>query len=131
MKTLVDSEKERIKTLEKQEKEVSKLWESIPEFVQNNTGQDENKFQMLQGANPINSKISDMLSNSKNEILILGSEKDYLKLYHSDTLLDIIEKKTNVRLITGCGEKTKYVFEGLKKQAFRMLNDNIDKKLFS
>ena len=130
MKTLVDSEKERIKTLEKQEKEVSKLWESIPEFVQNNIDPSENKFQMLQGANPINSKISDMLSNSENEILILGSEKDYLKLYHSDALSEIIEKKSNVRLLSGCSEKTEYVFEGLKKQTFRTLNDGIDKKLF-
>ena len=130
MKTLVNSEKERIKTLEKQEKEVSKLWESIPEFVQNSIEPSENKFQMLQGTNPINSKISDMLLNSENEILVLGSEKDYFKLYHADFLSVISEQKSKVRLLTGCGEKTEYVFEGIKKQTIRTLNDSIDEKLF-
>ena len=70
MKTLVNSEKQRIKTLEKQETELSKLWESIPEFVQS-TSNEENKFQMLQGTNPINSKILEIIENTKNEICIL------------------------------------------------------------
>ena len=130
MKTLVDSEKERIKTLEKQEKEVSKLWNSIPEFVQNNMDSSENKFQMLQGSNPINSKISDMLSSMENEILVLGSEKDYLKLYHSDFLSELIDQKSNARLLSGCSEKTQYVFDGIKKQTVRKINNEINEKLF-
>lgn len=128
MKTLVDSEKQRIKTLEKQEVELSKIWESIPEFVQNNTD-DENKFQMLQGINPINSKISDMLSNSKKEVLVLGSEKDHLKLYHSDLLSSISEEKVNVRILSGCSKKTQYIFEDIEKQSIRNFNNEINEKL--
>ena len=130
MKTLVNSEKERIKTLEKQEKEVSKLWESIPEFVQNSVEPNENKFQMLQGKNPINSKITDMLTSTKDEILVLGSEKDYLRLYHSDFLTDVIEQKSNVRLLSGCTEKSEYIFEGIKKQLHRTMDNGINEKLF-
>jgi len=128
MKTLVDSEKQRIKTLEKQEVELSKLWETIPEFVQNNTD-DENKFQMLQGINPINSKISDMVSNSKNEILVLGSEKDHLKFYHSDLLTNISEQKSKVRILSGCSEKTQYVFEDVEKKSIRSFSNEINQKL--
>ncbi len=128
MKTLVDSEKQRIKTLEKQEVELSKLWESIPEFVQNNSD-DENKFQMLQGINPINSKISDMVSDSKKEILVLGSEKDQLKFYHSDLLTNISEQKSKVRILSGCSEKTQYVFEDIEKKYIRNFSDEINQKL--
>lgn len=128
MRTLVNSEKERIKTLEKQEIELSKLWKSIPEFVQNSTD-DENKFQMLQGINPINSKILDMVDNTKNEILVLGSEKDYFKFYHSDLLTNITKQNTNVRILSGCSEETKYIFEGIKKQSIKTFNDEINQKL--
>ncbi|MDX1533220.1 MAG: helix-turn-helix domain-containing protein [Nitrosopumilaceae archaeon] len=128
MKTLVDSEKQRIKTLEKQETQLSKLWESIPEFAQK-TSNEENKFQMLQGTNPINSKISEIIENTKDEICVLGSEKDFMKFYHADFLTKLSEEKPGFRILSGCTEKTEYVFEGIKKEQIRKLNDDANDKL--
>lgn len=78
---LVNSEKERVKSLEKMEKGLSELWNNIPTFDVIHDEVEE-KFQMLQGANQIHSKITEMTDNYNDEFLILGSEKDYLKLYH-------------------------------------------------
>ncbi len=76
---LVNSEKERVKSLEQLETGLSKLWENIPTFDSIHDDVEE-KFQMLQGANQIHSKIIEMTDNYKDEFLILGYEKDYLKL---------------------------------------------------
>src|SRR3989442_15656060 len=56
---LVNSEKERVNTLEKQEKSITELWNTIPEFT-TTTEAKENRFQMLQGSNQVNSKIREM-----------------------------------------------------------------------
>jgi len=37
----------------------------------------ENRFQMLEGSNPINAKLNEMVSEIDDEIIVLGSEKDY------------------------------------------------------
>lgn len=84
--TLVNAEKERVKTLEKKEEDLTKLWDNIPDFHQGIEPKNEEKFQMLQGLNQIFSKINEMVSSSKHEVLILGSEKDISRLYHADYL---------------------------------------------
>ena len=38
---------------------------------------EENRFQMLEGSNPINAKLNEMVSETHDEIIVLGSEKDY------------------------------------------------------
>ena len=37
----------------------------------------ENRFQMLEGSNPINAKLNEMVSEIDDGIIVLGSEKDY------------------------------------------------------
>jgi len=128
MKTLLNAERERIKTLEKHEHHVSKLWENIPEFLQN-IEEKENKFQMLQGANSISGKLTDMVSSAKNEILVLGSEKDHMKFYHNDLLTEMVNSKVESKILTSCSEKTNYVFEDMKKDSVRKMEAVLDKNL--
>ena len=45
--TLVDSEKQRIKILERNEKQVTKLWDSIPDFIKDDIKNEENRFQNI------------------------------------------------------------------------------------
>ncbi len=128
MKTLLNAERERIKTLEKQEEHVSKLWENIPEFLQNSE-EKENKFQMLQGSNPINGKLTEMISNTKNEIVVLGSEKDHMRFYHSDFLTEISNGEFKSKILTSSSNKTNYAFEEMKKGYVRKMEDTLDKDL--
>jgi sugar-specific transcriptional regulator TrmB len=125
VRTLVNAEKERIKSLERQEETIIKLWDKIPEFLKEKTEDPENRFQMLQGANPINSKLKEMISEAKEEIAVLGSEKDYLRLYHSDFLDDFSAKKCKSKIITSCSEKTMYIFENINKSQIRCMNSSI------
>ena len=102
---LVNSEKERVKSLEQMEKGLSELWGKIPTFdiIHDDV---EEKFQMLQGSNQIHSKITEMTDSYKDEFLILGSEKDYLKLYRGDFLDPIVKSKQKFRLLRSCSEQT-------------------------
>lgn len=125
---LVNSEKERVKSLEQMEKGLSELWENIPAF---NSIPDyiEEKFQMLQGSNQIQSKITEMTDNYKDEFLILGSEKDYLKLYHGDFLESFVKAKQQFRLLSSCSEKTAYIFDDLERKNIKKLSNDIQNHL--
>lgn len=125
VKTLVNAEKERVRSLEKNEETIIKLWDSIPEFLKEKTEDVENKFQMLEGLNPINAKLKEMISETKNEMIVLGSEKDYLRLYHSDFLDNLKTKKCQSKIITSCTEKTMYIFEDMDKKQIKCMSSNI------
>lgn len=125
VKTLVNAEKERVKLLEKKEERIIKLWDSIPEFLKEKIETSENRFQMLEGANPINAKLNEMVSEAKDNILVLGSEKDYLRLYHSDFLDNFTSKKCQSKIITSCTEKTMYIFENIDKKQIKCMPSNL------
>jgi sugar-specific transcriptional regulator TrmB len=125
---LVNSEKERVKSLEQMEKNLSELWNDIPTFDSINNDVEE-KFQMLQGSNQIHSKITEMTDNYKDEFLILGSEKDYLKLYNGDFLEPFVKTKQKFRLLSSCSEKTTYIFDELERKNIKKLNNDIENHL--
>jgi HTH-type transcriptional regulator, sugar sensing transcriptional regulator len=121
---LVNAEKERVNTLEKQEKNIVELWESIPEF--NTTTEDkEDKFQMLQGINQIHSKIKEMISKTKSEFLVLGSEKDFLKFYHSDFFEPLDKSGVDLKLLASASDQSMYIFDDIDRSKVRKMSDNI------
>ncbi|MEK6930522.1 MAG: helix-turn-helix domain-containing protein, partial [Thermoproteota archaeon] len=125
---LVNSEKERVKSLEHMEKGLSELWDNIPTFDSLHDEVEE-KFQMLQGANQIQSKITEMTDNFKDEFLILGSEKDYIKLYHGEFLESFVKSKQQFRLLSACSEKTAYIFDNLERKNIKKLDKDIQNHL--
>lgn len=125
---LVNSEKERVKSLEQMEQNLSELWDNIPTFDSLHDDVEE-KFQMLQGSNQIQSKITEMTDNFKDEFLILGSEKDYLKLYHGDFLESFVKSKQKFRLLSACSEKTQYIFDDLERKNIKKLNNDVENHL--
>ncbi|MEX0863031.1 TrmB family transcriptional regulator [Nitrosopumilus sp.] len=127
---LVNSEKERVKTLEQMEEGLSKLWQDIPAFDSIHDEVDE-KFQMLQGSNQIHSKITEMTDSYNDEFLILGSEKDYLKLYHGDFLESFVKSKQQFRLLSACSEKTAYIFDDLERKNIKKLSADIENHLYA
>lgn len=129
VKTLVNAEKERVKSLEQKEERIIKLWDSIPEFLKEKIEDSGNRFQMLEGANPINAKLNEMVSDAKSEILVLGSEKDYLRLYHSEFLDNFTNSKSKSKIITSCTDKTMYIFENIDKKHIKCMPPNIEDKL--
>jgi len=94
---LINAEKERVKNLESQEKNLVELWGTIPNFKVNQDDIKDGKFQMLQGVNQMTGKINDMISSTKKSIQILASEKDFMKFYHAGFLEKI--KDSNICLL--------------------------------
>ena len=115
LKSMIDTEKERVKKLEKQEQELTKIWDSIPTFHNEPTATKEDKFQMLQGENQIYGKINDMIINSKNDFQIIGSEKDFLKFYHANFLEPLDKSEIDLKILTNSSDRTLYVFDEIDR----------------
>ena len=126
--SLVNAEKERVNTLEKQEGSIVELWNTIPEFSTIHEEKEE-KFQMLQGSNQIHSKIKDMIKNTKNEFVVLGSEKDFIKFYHSNFFESLDNSKTDLKLLTSSSEESIYIFDDLDRNKIKKMPDNIREDL--
>ena len=125
---LVNAEKERVNALEEHEKDIVSLWENIPQF--NAIEQiKENKFQIVQGSNQINSKIKDMINNTNKECLILGSENDFLKFYHSDFFTSLDKLDIDLKLLSSTSDKTSYIFDDIDRTKVRKMSDNIQENL--
>ena len=115
IKSMVNTEKERIKKLEKQEEEVTKLWDSIPSYHNEPDIEKEDKFQMLQGENQIYGKINDMIINTKNAFQIIGNEKDFLKFYHANFLEPLDKSEIELKILTNSSSRTLYVFDEIDR----------------
>ncbi len=124
---LVNAEKERVNALENQESEIKKLWDSIPEFSSSEETSEE-KFQMLEGINQTNSKIKEMIKNTNSEFLILGSEKDFLKFYHSN-FLDGLDSKIDLRLLSSISEKASYIFDDMDRTNIKKMPSDVKDNL--
>jgi len=81
---LIEIEKDRLRNFERKEKDLLSIWDSIPDFKMEDDSIGQEKFQILEGQVQIYSRAKDMRSKAKQEVIVLGYEKDYLKLYHYD-----------------------------------------------
>ena len=111
IKSMVDTEKERVKKLEIQEEELTKVWDTIPNFHNETDVVQDDKFQMLQGENQIFGKINDMIINTKKDFQIIGGEKDFLKFYHANFLEPLDKSEIELKILTNSSERTHYVFD--------------------
>jgi len=115
LKSMVDTEKERVKKLEIQEEELTKIWDSIPSFHNEPDTVQDDKFQMLQGENQIYGKINDMIINTKKDFQIIGTEKDFLKFYHANFLEPLDKSDIELKILTNSSPRTLYVFDDIDK----------------
>ncbi len=121
IEVLINAEKERVRNLENKEKDIIALWKTIPGFGINREEINDGKFQMLQGLNQMTGKISEMLVNAKKSILVLATEKDFMKFYHAGFLELMRDSKVDVQLVSSSSSKTEYIFSGsLKNKVKRM-----------
>jgi len=125
---LVNAEKERVNTLESQEGEIKKLWDSIPDgkSIQETR---EDKFQMLEGVNQINSKIKEMIKSANSEFLILGAEKDFLKFYHANHLENVQNSKINFKLLSSISDNALYIFDDMDRTKVKKIPSGVHDNL--
>jgi len=126
---LLNIEVERLNKLKKSGTELEKTWEMIPDAASNIKEEDEEKFKVLQGGNQVNSKIFDMILNTKNECRILGSERDFMKFYHANFLDALEEHQIDYKLLTPVSKKSKYIFDDLDKSKIKKLCSSVKENL--
>lgn len=73
------------------------------------------------GVDQIHSKMKQMISQSKVEFLIAGSEKNYLQFYHADIFSSLGECKAEQRFVTTSDERSFYVFETINGSKVRKI----------
>ncbi len=126
IKSMVNTEKERIRKLEKQEEEVTKLWNTIPNYHNEPDLAKEDKFQMMQGENQIYGKINDMIINAKKEFQIIGNEKDFLKFYHANFLEPLDKSDIELQILTNSSSRTLYVFDEIDRTNVKKIPSTIN-----
>ncbi len=126
---LVSTETERLKKLKKSGPILEKLWEKIPGFSIDPNEEPEEKFQVLQGGNQVNSKIFDMILNAKNECRILGSEKDMIKFYHANFLEALKERNIDYKILSSVSKKSQYIFKNMNKTKIKELCSTVKDNL--
>ena len=124
--SIIDSEKQKIKKLEKQKAVLIELWQTVP--IGNNEKVVEEKFQILQGENRINSKINEMINGAQSEVCVIGNEKDFANFYHTD-ILENISKIDNLKILTASTEKTRYMYKDIKKKSIRKVPESVKENL--
>ena len=124
--SIINSEKQKIKKLEKQKTELIELWQTVP--IGNDKKVEEEKFQILQGENRINSKINEMMNDVHSKVCVIGNEKDFANFYHTD-ILENIAKIDNCKIITASTQKTKYMYEEIKKINIRKIPETVKDNL--
>lgn len=125
---LVNAEKERVNSLQQQEKSITELWNTIPEFTTAPESK-ENKFQMLQGNNQVNGKIREMVNTAESEFLVLGSEKDYLKFYHADFFEPLSKSDVDYKILATASDRATYIFDEVDKNKVRTVPSDLKENL--
>jgi len=118
---LVNTETERLKKLKKSGPVLEELWEKIPGISNDTDDESEEKFQVLQGGNQVNSKIFDMILNAKTECRILGSEKDMMKFYHANFFEALEERGIDYKILSPISKKSEYIFENMDNKKIKEL----------
>jgi len=126
---LVNNEKIRITELATQGDELINLWGKIPSTHINKEKLLNNRFQVLKGKNPILGKIKQITQTAQKEILILGSENDFLKFYHTD-FFEITKSKANLKMLISCLNQAKFVFDDVPQDKIKKFNDKLANELF-
>lgn len=132
IKILINIEKEQLRNFERKEKNLLALWSSIPDFNMYDHASEQEKFQILEGQVNVYSKTKDMRTRARQEVLVLGYEKDYMRLYHYDFMdtLDVLsDAGITVKLLATFSENSLHIFDGLKPETIRKIPENVNTPL--
>ena len=128
LKTLVDLEKQRLQVFERKQKDLQSLWNSIPDLKIEEDVTDQ-KFQILEGQAHVYYKARDMRDKAREEILVLGYEKDYMKLYHynfADGLGELLNHGVDVKLLGTFSSKSIHIFKEIDSDVIRQIPSSIN-----
>lgn len=120
---LINNERNRINELENGKENIIKLWKMTPKYSGNKEKVEENKFQTLQGRNSILGKLEQMIKESSENILVLGTESDFKKFYHTEFTTLLKKTKSNLRILSDHSNNNMHIFEDVPSNKIKILDD--------
>jgi sugar-specific transcriptional regulator TrmB len=123
LEILLNNEKNRINELELGKDSLIKLWNIIPNYIENDKESQENKFQSLQGRNSILVKLEQMVKDSKENMLVLGTEADFKRFYFTEFTELLNKTKSNLKILTDYSEDSPHIFEDISSKKIKTIDD--------
>ena len=124
---LIKAKKLKIEFLERKKKNLIDIWFSLPQPKV----EPENKevFQILEGKEQIIAKANEILEKTREVIYVLAPASELLRLYHSgftDKLERFSKKNGEVRILTICSPKSRFIAEKMKLTDVRYLVSDLE-----
>ena len=121
---IIDNEKNRILDLELKKEKILTLWNTIPKHVDSSDNLDGNKFQILQGRNSILVKIERMVKSSEKETMVLGSDTNFIKFYHTEFVNLLKKTKAELQVLTTYSKKGQFALDGIPLNNIKKLDES-------
>jgi sugar-specific transcriptional regulator TrmB len=121
---IIDNEKNRILDLELKKERILTLWNTIPKHVDDSENLDGNKFQILQGRNSILVKIERMVKTPEKEIMVLGSDTNFIKFYHTEFVNLLKKTKAELQVLTTYSKKGQFALDGIPLNNIKKLDES-------
>ncbi|MDH3677002.1 MAG: TrmB family transcriptional regulator [Nitrosopumilus sp.] len=121
---IIDNEKKRLLDLELKKEKILTLWETVPKYVDDSENVDGNKFQILQGRNSILVKIERMVKSAKIDVMVLGSDSNFIKFYHTEFVNLLKTTKAELQVLTTYSKKGQFALDGIPLNTIKKLDEN-------
>ena len=123
LEILVNNERNRINELDLGRSSIIKLWNIIPKYGGNEDQEQNNKFQSLQGRNSILVKLEQMIRESKENILVLGTDADFKRFYFTEFAELLNKTKSDLKILIEHSEDTPHIFEEIEAKKIKRIDD--------
>jgi sugar-specific transcriptional regulator TrmB len=120
---LVNNEKNRLNELEAEKESIIRLWNIVPKYSENEGEEQNNKFQSLQGRNSILVKLEQIVKESKENILVLGTELDFKKFYFTEFAELLNKTKSDLKILTDKSNEESIIFEDIEPKKIKKIDD--------
>ena len=127
---LVNNERSRIDELEKQTLYMISQWNLIPDTETAEALIKENRFQIVQGKVSIVGKLNQLINSAKKDVLLLGSEKDFMKFYHTDFIDSVKDTKINLKILMSSNNNSPYIVDELPAKCIKKFEDSLGENLW-
>ncbi|MDE1862523.1 MAG: TrmB family transcriptional regulator [Thaumarchaeota archaeon] len=126
--SMVNAEKERVRSLEQNCENLVSMWRAIPDFVNKNSAEMDDRFQILQGGNQIRSKVCEIIENSK-DVQMLGPEREVMNLHRADAFSSLEKGARNFRLLTSHAKLSSEFCRQFKHAQIRITSNEVHNNL--
>jgi len=123
LEILVNNERNRINELDLGRGSIIKLWNIIPKYGGNEDEEQNNKFQSLQGRNSILVKLEQMVRESKENILVLGTDADFKRFYFTEFAELLNKTKSDLKVLIEHSDDTPHIFEEIEAKKIKRIDD--------